>query len=113
MVIPHYIAMIFTREPLVVENIVIALRILALFTGPQIFQITICGGLRGGGDTKWPLISTMTGVLGMRMILGYVFIVMMGWGIAGAWFCWLLDQTTRAIIIYFRYKSGKWKMIKV
>jgi len=47
------------------------------------------------------------------MILGYVFIVMLGWGIAGAWFCWLLDQTTRAIIIYFRYRSGKWKKIKV
>ena len=113
LLVPRHIAMIFTQEVLVVENIVIALRILALFTASQILQIVISGGLRGGGDTKWPLISTVSGVLGMRMILGYIFIVLLGWGIAGAWFCWFLDQTIRAIIIYFRYRSGKWKFIKV
>jgi len=113
LLIPHQIAMIFTREPPVVENIVIALQILALFTTAQIMQMAIAGGLRGGGDTRWPLISTMAGVLGMRMILGYIFIIAIGWGVAGAWLCWLLDQTIRAIIIYFRYRSGKWKTVKV
>lgn len=113
LLVPQYIAMIFTREPDVIEDIVVALRILAGFVAPQIIQIAVCGGLRGGGDTKWPLISTMIGVLGMRMILGYFFIVLFHWGLAGAWFCWLLDQSTRAIIIYFRFKSGKWKTVKV
>ena len=113
LLLPYQIAAIFTREPLVVQNIVIALQILALFTTAQIVQMAIAGGLRGGGDTRWPLISTMAGVLGMRMILGYIFIIMMGWGIAGAWLCWLLDQTVRAIIIYFRYRGGKWKTVRV
>ena len=111
--IPQYLALIFIREPEVVENIVIAIRILAFFTTAQIFQIAVCGALRGGGDTKWPLISTMVGVLGMRMILGYIFIVIMQMGIAGAWLSWLLDQTARAVIIYFRYRGGKWKMVRV
>ena len=111
--VPGHIAMLFTREPDVIANIVTALRILAFFTTAQILQIAVCGGLRGGGDTKWPLISTMSGVLGMRMIMGYVFIVLLQWGIAGAWFCWLLDQTLRAVIIYFRYRGGKWKTVKV
>lgn len=113
LLIPQYIARIFTPEPDVIANIVIALRILAFFVAPQIIQIAICGGLRGGGDTTWPLISTMIGVLGMRMVLGYLFIIVWQWGLAGAWLCWLLDQTSRAIIIYFRFKSGKWKTIKV
>ena len=113
LLVPQYMALIFTREPSVINNIVIALRILAFFTAGQIFQIAICGGLRGGGDTRWPLISTMAGVLGMRMVMGYVFIILLGWGIAGAWFCWFLDQNLRALIIYFRYKGGKWKKIKV
>ncbi|MDD6274269.1 MAG: MATE family efflux transporter [Clostridiaceae bacterium] len=111
--IPQYIAMIFTREADVIADIVVALRILAFFVAPQIIQIAVCGGLRGGGDTKWPLISTMIGVLGMRMILGYFFIVQFHWGLAGAWFCWLLDQSVRAIIIYFRFRSGKWKTVRV
>jgi len=113
LLIPQYIAMIFTREAAVIEDIVVALRILAGFVAPQIIQIAVCGGLRGGGDTKWPLISTMIGVLGMRMVLGYFFIVVFQWGLAGAWFCWLLDQTTRAVIIYFRFRGGKWKTVKV
>ena len=113
LIIPQYIAAIFTREADVIHNIVIALRILATFTFQQILQITICGGLRGGGDTTWPLISTMMGVLAMRMILGYLFIIVFQWGIAGAWFSWMLDQSTRAAIIYFRYRGGKWQTIKV
>lgn len=113
LVIPQYIAMLFTREADVVKNIVTALRILAFFVGPQILQIAICGGLRGGGDTTWPLISTMVGVLGMRMVLGYFFISVFQWGIAGAWMCWLLDQSVRALIIYFRFRGGKWKLVKV
>ena len=110
---PEPIALIFSQNPAVVENIVIALQILSLFTTAQIVNMAISGGLRGGGDTRWPLIATMAGVLGMRMILGYILIIAMGWGIAGAWLCWLLDQVIRAIIIYFRYRGGKWKLVRV
>ena len=110
---PRNLAHLFTREPDVVDNIIIALRILALFVAPQIIQIAVCGGLRGGGDTKWPLISTMIGVLGMRMVIGYFLIIVFEMGIAGAWLCWLMDQTSRMVIILIRYRRGKWKLVKV
>jgi len=113
LMIPEQIARLFTDDQDVIRNIVIAVRILAGFTTGQILQMAISGGLRGGGDTKWPLISTMVGVLGMRMILGYFFIVVFQWGIAGAWLCWLLDQCIRAVLIYIRYKGGKWKTVRV
>jgi len=113
LVFPGSVALLFTREPDVTSNIVIALRILALFVPSQIIQIAVCGGLRGGGDTKWPLISTMIGVLGMRMVLGYFFIVLFKWCIAGAWLCWLLDQTSRMVIILIRFKRGRWKYVRV
>jgi putative MATE family efflux protein len=113
LIFPVPIARIFSKEADVIANISTALRILALFAAPQIVQMAFCGGLRGGGDTKWPLISTMVGVLGMRMVMGYFFVIVWKMGLAGAWYSWLLDQTVRATIIYFRYKSGKWKHIKV
>jgi len=93
----------------VVVNIVTALRILAAITFAQIYQICVSGGLRGGGDTKWPLYSTIVGILGMRMILGYFFVVRFQWGIAGAWWCWFLDQVARAAIIYYRFRGGSGK----
>jgi len=107
------IASIFTNEPDVAANIVIALQILTFFVTGQVIQMIICGGLRGGGDTKWPLISTICGVLGMRMVMGYVLIVVMNLGLAGAWLSWFLDQNIRAVIIYYRFKGGKWKEITV
>jgi putative MATE family efflux protein len=110
---PRQIAMLFTDETDVIDNIMIALRILALFVPSQIIQIAVCGGLRGGGDTTWPLFSTMFGVLGMRMIIGYFFIMVFKWGLAGAWLCWFLDQTSRMILILLRFKRGKWKIVKV
>ena len=113
LIMPQQIAMIFTREPDVIANIVTALRILAFFVLAQILQIALCGGLRGGGDTKWPLISTMVGVLGGRMVIGYILIIALDMGLAGAWWCWLIDQSARAVIIYFRFRSGKWKTVKV
>ena len=113
LLIPESIASLFSTEADVIDNVATALRILAAFVAPQIIQIAVCGGLRGGGDTTWPLISTLAGVLGMRMVFGYLFIVVLEWGLAGAWFCWFLDQTIRAVIIYFRYRSGKWKTVQV
>ena len=113
LLIPDQIARLFTDDQEVISNIVIATRILAGFTTGQILQMAVSGGLRGGGDTKWPLISTMVGVLGMRMVLGYFFVIVFQWGIAGAWLCWLLDQCIRAVLIYFRYKGGKWKTVRV
>ena len=107
------IASIFTNEADVAENIIITLRILTFFIAGQIVQMAICGGLRGGGDTKWPLISTVVGVLGMRMVIGYLLIVIMNLGLVGAWMSWLLDQNIRAVIIYLRFRGGKWKKIVV
>jgi len=49
----------------------------------------------------------------MRMICGYIMIVLLDWGIFGAWMAWLMDQNVRALIIYFRFRSGKWKAARV
>lgn len=86
---------------------------LALVTPGQLLQIAICGGLRGGGDTRWPLISSMTGILGVRTVLTLVFVQVLDLGLVGAWAAMALDQNLRAFIIYRRYRSGKWKTIRV
>jgi hypothetical protein len=35
-----------------------------------------------------------------------------GWGLIGAWIALVLDQYTRAAVVYFRFRSGKWKHMK-
>ena len=113
LLVPQWIARIFSNEQAVIDNIIKCLFMLALVTPGQLLQIAICGGLRGGGDTRWPLISSMTGILGVRTVLTLVFVQVLDLGLVGAWAAMALDQNLRAFIIYRRYRSGKWKTIRV
>ncbi|MBQ3872018.1 MAG: MATE family efflux transporter [Clostridia bacterium] len=110
---PRYLALIFIRDESVIYYVERCLRMLAITTPGQILQMSVCGGLRGGGDTRWPLISTMIGILGVRTSLVILLIKVMGMDVSGAWLAMAIDQTMRAVIIFFRYKSGKWKTIRV
>ena len=50
----------------------------------------------------------MAGIWIFRVILAGPFIYDFGWGLTGAWMTIVLDQTTRAVVVYARFKTGKW-----
>lgn len=107
------LAGLYTNDPSVIDNAAMALRIIALIQTLQSSQLILAGALRGAGDTRWPLISTMVGVVGVRVILAMLFVNVLGWGLLGAWVAMAFDQCTRSAFIYFRYKSGRWKTVCV
>lgn len=107
------IASLYTNDPHVIELTTGILKIIAIIMPAQSSQLTITGSLRGAGDTKWPLISTTCGTIGIRMILGAVFVKVFAWGLTGAWLAVAIDQFVRALVIYFRYKYGKWQHISI
>lgn len=75
----------------------------------QSSQMCFSGALRGAGDTMYPLIATFAGIWGVRLLLAYIFIVILNWGLIGAWLAFFLDQTVRNLIVMMRFKSGKWR----
>lgn len=107
------LASLYTSDPEVIQNAAIALKIIALVQTLQSTQFILAGALRGAGDTRWPLISTMAGVVGVRVVLAFLFVKVLGWGLPGAWIAMACDQSTRSAFIYFRYRSGHWKTTKV
>ncbi|MDI6602390.1 MAG: MATE family efflux transporter [Thermoanaerobacteraceae bacterium] len=107
------IAMLYSSDPQVISQAAIALMIIAIVQPMQSTQFILSGSLRGAGDTKWPLYSTLIGMWGFRVVLAHVFINYMGWGIAGAWIATACDQLMRSIVIELRYRSGRWKRVKV
>lgn len=107
------LASLYTTDPEVIANAATALKIIALVQTLQSSQFILAGALRGAGDTRWPLISTMVGVVGVRVVLATLFISVLGWGLAGAWIAMALDQATRSAFIYLRYRSGRWKTVRV
>lgn len=109
----EFLASLYTSDPVVIQNAALTLRIIAFVQTFQSSQFILAGALRGAGDTRWPLISTLVGVVGIRALLSILFVKSFEWGLVGAWVAMALDQLTRSGFIYFRYKSGHWKQIKV
>lgn len=86
--------------------------IVALLQPFQGSQFIIAGGLRGAGDTKTTAMITFITVLLVRPITAMV-LVNAGFGLYGAWAALAADQMLRTALVFARYKSGKWKMIKL
>ncbi|MCK9444515.1 MAG: MATE family efflux transporter, partial [Tissierellaceae bacterium] len=109
----HTIASMYTNNSEVVAEAAKVLKLMALIQPFQSSQLIIAGGLRGAGDTVWTLVSTFIGILVIRLILSYVFVLRMGMGLMGAWLAVLIDQAIRWVLILIRLKTNKWKYITI
>jgi putative MATE family efflux protein len=104
---------LYTKSPEIIKSASMALKIIALVQPFQSSQFILAGGLRGAGDTVFPLFSTFIGVLGVRVVLSYVLVSIMGYGLVGAWMAVFADQLVRWVLVYFRFQSGKWKYVTI
>ena len=68
------------------------------------------GPLRASGDTTWPFYGQLAGLLGFALPLAYLGAVTpLGlWGLYGAL---LVETGIPAAVIYYRYRTEKWKLI--
>ena len=103
----------YTNDVEIITKASKALKIIALVQPFQSSQLILAGGLRGAGDTVWTLIATFIGVLGVRVALAYIFVIILGYGLSGAWMAVLVDQLIRWAVVNARFKTGKWKYIKI
>jgi putative MATE family efflux protein len=107
------IARIYTLDTGVLVQTAFVLKIATFITFPQNYLSIISGCLRGAGDTLWPLVSSLIGMIVARVSLAALFVLAFHWGLGGAWLAALIDQLIRAVLIYFRFRTGKWKEIAI
>ncbi|MBO4107220.1 MATE family efflux transporter [Streptococcus suis] len=96
-------ALLFTKAPEAVSQVVIALRIDAFNQPGLAVSLIMAGALQGLGDTKSPLYSTVIGMWGLRVLGVIVLGQMFGFGIAGVWLSILIDLLLRAIFLTWRF----------
>jgi putative MATE family efflux protein len=108
-----YIAMLYTNDMSVVLASAFVLKIYAFAQPAQSIQFILAGGLRGAGDTRYPLYSTALGMWVGRVGLGWFFVNVVGLGLPGAWLGMAIDQIVRGVLIALRFRTGKWKEVKV
>lgn len=104
---------LYTEDTSVIEESVNIMRIMAFIQPFQGSAFAFSGGLRGAGDTVSTLIVTMLGVVVVRLSVAYILINIVGIGLIGAWIAMFLDQFVRWLGIVIRYRTGKWKYIKL
>lgn len=104
---------LYTSDQRIIQDAANVLKIIALVQPLQSSQFILSGALRGAGDTVWPLIATIVGVLFVRVVIAYVLVNLYHLGLSGAWIGILVDQVIRWLLIVRRHASGDWTTIRL
>ena len=107
-----YFALLFTNDAEAIQQIVIALRIDAFIQPALAVSLITTGTLQGMGDTKTPLISTIVGMWGIRIIGVLVLAIFFKMGIAGIWLAIGIDLYARSIFLNRRLQKNMNKNVK-
>ena len=101
----------YTDDPVVIERCTELFVVVAIIQPFLALQFTVAGALRGAGDTKAVTMITFTTCIVLRLILVYIAINVLHWGVVGAWWGMLGDQVARAALIWLRFTNGRWKKV--
>jgi putative MATE family efflux protein len=106
--LPKPILTLLTNDAGVIALGAVYLRFMATAQIPQQLSGTLCGALRGSGDTRTPMYIAAVGLWGIRVPLAYVLAFPMKMGITGVWAAMTLDLFVRFILIIARYRKIPW-----
>ncbi len=104
---------LYTQDPEVQRLGEMCLTFIALAQPLQAISIILGQSLRGAGDTRATLVFTFVGIWVVRVGIGYVVGIMLGLGLFGMWLAWFGDFMARALLVTLRFRTGRWKLIKV
>ena len=109
----NYIIPLFTNDPSVISIAVPGLRYVGLLQFFDAICFTLWFALTGSGDTKVPafvdVVSHWILFVPACWILGIVF----NFGFWGPWFAFGIHLIFFSIFIFYRFRKGEWKKIRV
>ncbi|MBI5031272.1 MAG: MATE family efflux transporter [Chloroflexi bacterium] len=109
----NFLVGIYTNDPEVLRLGEMCMIFIAFAQPFQSVSIVLGQALRGAGDTRSTMVYTFIGVWIMRVAIGYVLGITFRLGLFGMWLGWISDFIVRAILVWMRFKAGKWKTLKV
>src|SRR5262249_38333932 len=102
------------------------LRVVAYAMGPLAIVLVLVGALRGAGDTRWPLVLNLLGIVVFRVPVAYyltrsdIYLPFIertvhgaNLGVVGAWYAMVLDIVVRCILLILRFRHDAWQRIEV
>ncbi len=112
-VLAEYVARLFISDPTVIAWSVTFIRIHAVSIPAVGVFFAIDGALRGAGDTRFPLLTSLSGIYLVRLPLAFVLGFVLGFGIIGVWIPLVVEYWYRAAVISDHFRRGRWKTLRV
>ena len=77
------------------------------------FSGALSNGLRAAGDVKFTMYVSVISTIAVRLLLSWLLGVVLQMGVIGIAIAMVSDWVVRAVIFFWRQKSGKWKTFPV
>ena len=107
---PELAAFFLGDEPETLRLTVQMAYIMAATTPLIAIEFAIGGALRGAGDTRFPLIATIVGLIGARCTLAATFTIL-GWPVVWVYAAMIAEAVVKGGMLVARFRSGRWKTI--
>ena len=110
---PSVVRLFIPDNPEVTSLGAAVLRIVAVAQPFMAVNHVLSGSLRGAGDTAWVMYITGGSAWAVRVVLTYVLVQSLGLHLPGAWYAMVMDLIFRSLLFRWRFRTGKWKEIRV
>ena len=103
-----FVAPFFNPDAEVVRLTIVFIYVLGLVQPLMAIEFSLTGALRGAGDTRWPLVSVMSGFIGVRLTLA-TFFAWQGLPVEWVYAALIGDYIVKSSILSTRFRRGKWQ----
>jgi Na+-driven multidrug efflux pump len=110
LLIPARLVGLFTRDPQVIKDGVLYLRVISVAQIGQSFELILEGALAGAGYTFWPQ-TVSTSLTAMRIPLAAWWSAAIG--LLGIWLALSVTAVSRGMAMILFWKGGRWRASKV
>jgi putative MATE family efflux protein len=100
-------------DPRIIHLTAVCLAITGTIQSLFAAQIVFGGALRGAGDTRAVMYLSLASILTIRFIGVPVVGLGLHAGLAAIWAVLCVDQVVRGLLIYGRFRFGRWRLIEV
>ena len=103
-----YFVALYTDHADVLDYATKLIQLNALATPLWALSFVLPGALKGAGDGKYTMKTAIIGMWVFRVGLGYLFGVILKWGVYGIFIAMFIDWAVRGILYYVRMRGDKW-----
>jgi putative MATE family efflux protein len=102
---------LLTHDPEVMRIAAPLFRVAIVVEMGRAVNIVAGGALRSTGDARFVAVVGSSMMWGVGVLSAYVFGSWLGFGLTGVWIAMALDETSRGLVNYRRWRAGHWRAL--